>query len=104
MCLKTRFAFALLALVSAAMAFSAPPPNDNFADRIMITLDRLPPDSLAKITDFIYFVRKRALEPERFAEQLHELSLRTDLKTMSRVETAHLENEFEGYDQRYPRL
>src|SRR5437762_1155868 len=47
MCLKTRFAFALLALVSAAMAFSAPPPNDNFADRIIITLDRLPPDSLA---------------------------------------------------------
>jgi hypothetical protein len=63
----------------------------------------LPPESLEEITDFVYFVRKRMLEPESFAEQLRELSLRTDLKTLSRVEQSHLEKEFEGYEQRYPR-
>ena len=47
MSVKTPSAFALLALVSAGTAFSAPPPNDNFADRIVVTLDPFPPGSLA---------------------------------------------------------
>src|SRR2546426_2445614 len=33
-------------LVSAAMSISAPPPNDNVADRIKITVGWLPADSL----------------------------------------------------------
>jgi hypothetical protein len=53
----------------------------------------LPAETLAEITDFIYFVRKRTLEYHRFEEEL---------KNLARAEITHLEKEFEGYEQRYP--
>jgi hypothetical protein len=54
----------------------------------------LPAETLAEITDFIFFVRKRALEQQSFEEEL---------KQLSRVQVAHLETEFKDYEQRYPR-
>jgi len=54
----------------------------------------LPPETLAEITDFIYFVRKRTLQQQSFEEEL---------KQLSRAEVAHLEKEFEGYERLYPR-
>lgn len=53
----------------------------------------LPAETLAEITDFIYFVRKRVLEQSSFEKELEQLS---------RAEVAHLEKEFEGYEQLYP--
>ncbi len=63
----------------------------------------LPADCLAEIVDFIYFVRKRVLQPEAFREEVHELTVRVDLKKLTRDEGAHLEKEFEDYERRYPR-
>jgi hypothetical protein len=63
----------------------------------------LPPESLAEIADFVYFVRKRVLRPQAFAEELRDLSLRAELKQLSREEEAHLETEFSDYEQRFPR-
>ena len=54
----------------------------------------LPPETLAEITDFIYFVRKRTLQQQSFEEEL---------KQLSRAEVAHLEKELEGYERFYPR-
>ncbi len=54
----------------------------------------LPPELLAEITDFIYFVRRRTLEQQDFEDELRQLS---------HSQVAHLEKEFDGYDQRYPR-
>jgi hypothetical protein len=62
----------------------------------------LPPENLAEIADFIYFVRKRVLHPEAFADELRELSLRAELKRLSREEEAHLEKEFTDYEQPFP--
>jgi hypothetical protein len=62
----------------------------------------LPPEVLAEIADFIYFVRKRVLEPQTFGEELQNALLRVELRQLSRTEEAHLEKEFEGYDQLYP--
>jgi hypothetical protein len=62
----------------------------------------LPPEILAEIADFIYFVRKRVLEPQTFREELQNALLRVELRQLSRAEEAHLEKEFEGYDQLYP--
>jgi hypothetical protein len=62
----------------------------------------LPPEILAEIADFIYFVRKRALQPQAFEEDLQNALLRFELRQLSRDEEAHLEKEFEGYDQLYP--
>jgi hypothetical protein len=62
----------------------------------------LPPEILAEIADFIYFVRKRALQPQDFEEELQSALLRVELKQLSRDEQAHVEKEFEGYDKLYP--
>ena len=54
----------------------------------------LPPDVLAEIADFVFFVRKRALKQKKYEEELNRLS---------REEVTHLEKEFESYEQLYPR-
>jgi hypothetical protein len=61
---------------------------------ILDGIDGLPPDLLAEITDFVYFVRKRTLEQQNFEAELRQLS---------RAQVSHLEKEFDTYEQRYPR-
>jgi len=63
----------------------------------------LPSDVLAEIVDFIYFVRKRAAEPRVFEEELRNGLARAEMKRLSRDSEAHLDMEFDGYEQRYPR-
>lgn len=63
---------------------------------ILEGLKGLPPEVLAEINDFVYFVRKRVLQPDVFADEL------VALQRLSRAETAHLEAEFENYERRYP--
>jgi len=63
----------------------------------------LPPETLAEIAAFVYFVRQRALQPQTFNEELQNALLGEELKKLSRTEEAHLEEEFAGYEQRYPR-
>lgn len=65
-------------------------------------IEGLPPEMLAEIADFIYFVRKRALQPQAF-EELQNILLNKELRQLSRDAEAHLEKEFEGYEQLYPR-
>ena len=62
----------------------------------------LPLETLAEIVDFIYFLRKRVLQPEIFEEELQSTLLNFELRQLSRNEEAHLEKEFEEYDKRYP--
>jgi hypothetical protein len=62
----------------------------------------LSPEALAEITDFIYFVRKRTLQPQAFEEEILDLFLRDELTRLSRDEAEHLEQEFEGYARTYP--
>lgn len=57
----------------------------------------LPRDMLAEIVDFIYFIRKRKLQPEVFEEELQHTLLNAELHQLSREEEAHLEKEFENY-------
>jgi hypothetical protein len=63
----------------------------------------LPTETLAEIVDFIYFLRKRAQQPDLFAEELRSALLGEEVKQLSRNEEAHLEQEFANYEQRYPR-
>jgi len=62
-----------------------------------------PSEVLAEITDFVYFVRKRLLQPQAFEEDLQSTLLREELRQLSRDEEAHVEQEFAGYDQLSPR-
>lgn len=63
----------------------------------------LPTDSLAQIVDFIFFLRKRSLQPKEFEEELYTTLLFSDLKQLNRDEVEHLEKEFNDYDRFYPR-
>jgi hypothetical protein len=70
---------------------------------ILEGLQGLPPEALTEIADFVYFVRRRILQPEAFREELDGISIRAELRELGRQEEAHLEEEFEGYDRKYPR-
>lgn len=59
-------------------------------------LQGLPPEALAEIQDFVYFVRKRILQPDEFSEEL------AALRFMSQQEMEHLEAEFANYQEEYP--
>ncbi|NOT57048.1 MAG: hypothetical protein HOP18_20805 [Deltaproteobacteria bacterium] len=63
----------------------------------------LPPETLAEIADFIYFVRQRVSHSHILNEELQSALDRGELKNLSRTEEAHLEEEFVDYEQRYPR-
>ncbi len=63
----------------------------------------LPDDALAEIADFVYFLRKRMLEPDAFEQERAQLLLSANRKHLSRSEEAHLEQEFQDYDRLYPR-
>ncbi|HEV8573505.1 MAG TPA: hypothetical protein VGR43_02245 [Dehalococcoidia bacterium] len=75
----------------------------NYRDFILEGLDGLPPEALAEIAGYIFLVRKRLLQPEAFDQELQDALLRLDLKHLGRSEEAHLEEEFEGYEQLHPR-
>jgi hypothetical protein len=62
----------------------------------------LPPETLVEIVDFIYFVRKRVLEPQIHEAELENVLLKAELKLLNRNEALHLEQEFEDYEQQYP--
>jgi hypothetical protein len=70
---------------------------------ILEGLQGLPAEALAEIADFVYFVRKRVLQPQAFLEEVEALLTRDALTRLSRAETEHLEKEFDGYEQRFPR-
>jgi hypothetical protein len=63
----------------------------------------LPPELLDEIVDFVYLLRKRALDPQGFAAEQRAFLLRSPLAQLSRDETRHLEEEIADYEQRYPR-
>ena len=62
----------------------------------------LPPELLAEVADFVYFIRKRAMQPEDFQEELRNVLLNVELRQLSQSEENHLEEEFEGYEHLYP--
>lgn len=64
----------------------------------------LPPEALAEIVDFVYFIRRKTQQPERFAHDRETLLLAAELEQLSVSETEHLEAEFQDYAERYPRV
>ena len=75
----------------------------DYQQLIIEGIEGLPPDVLAEIADFVLFVRKRAMQPQAFEEEIQNALLRIELKQLSRDEEAHSEKEFEGYEHLHPR-
>ena len=77
--------------------------SQNYQELIIEGIKGLPPDILAEIANFVYFIRKRAMQPQDFEEEMHNALLNIELKQLSRQEEEHLEKEFEDYEHLYPR-
>jgi len=74
----------------------------NYKKLIMEGIDDLPSDILAEIASFVYFVRRRAVQPDLFEQELENALMYVDLKQLDQAELSHLEEEFKDYDRRYP--
>jgi hypothetical protein len=76
--------------------------EQTYQQLILDGIQTLPPNALAEVVDFVYFIRKKCLQPKRFAEEHYETLLQTELQTLSHQEQTHLEQEFADYEKRYP--
>jgi len=76
--------------------------NQAYEELIVEGIKGLPTDVLSEIADFVYFVRRRALEPQAFEDELRHVLLRAELRQMSADQTRHLEQEWKGYDELHP--
>jgi hypothetical protein len=65
-------------------------------------INGLAPEALVEIVDFVYFVRKRTLQPQAFEEHLRTALLNKELRDLSSEEEHHMDKEFEDYDKLYP--
>jgi hypothetical protein len=65
-------------------------------------IQTLPPEALSEIFDFVYFIRKKWLQPQYFEEERYETLLQTELHSLSHAEQTHLEQEFADYERLYP--
>ena len=63
----------------------------------------LPPNLLAEVANFVYFLRKQAADPDTFAEEQYALLVGDDLAELKQEEWQHLEAEVANYEQRFPR-
>jgi len=60
-------------------------------------INGLSPEALVEIVDFVFFVRKRTLQPNDFEEDLRTALLNKELRDLSREEEVHMDKEFEDY-------
>ena len=63
----------------------------------------LPTETLREIADFVYFVRRRAVDPKSFEDEQFRALVEEDLGNLDESELKHLEEEFADYESVYPR-
>lgn len=76
--------------------------NQRYEQIILEGIKGLPANTLLEIADFVYFVRKRALQPQEFIADLEIINIGVEGRMISQVEQEHLEEEFADYEQLYP--
>jgi hypothetical protein len=79
-------------------------PSQYYENLIIEGIRRLPPEALAEIADFIYFIRCKTEQPERFVHDRENVLLAAELKQLGLSEAEHLESEFQDYAKRYRRV
>jgi hypothetical protein len=77
--------------------------NETYQEMIVHGIEGLPAEMLAEIADFVYFLRKRALNPKQFEDDLRGVLIHAEMQQMSREEEHHLEGEFADYEKRFPK-
>jgi len=77
--------------------------TQNYEQLIISGIKGLPPEMQREVADFVYFLRRRIVDPTSFEEEQYRILLDEDLSNLSENETKHLEEEFSDYDNLYPR-
>jgi hypothetical protein len=75
----------------------------NYEKLILNGINGLPSEALREVADFVYFLRKKTKNPQAFADEHYQILIDEDLANLSQTEFKHLDEEFENYDQLYPR-
>lgn len=73
----------------------------DYRELILDGIKGLPDRALAEIADFIWVMRQRELD-EGENDAFHQFSFGVERSRLSMQNEAHLEEEFAGYDSRYP--
>jgi hypothetical protein len=73
-----------------------------FREIVLRATEGLSDAALEEIASYVLLVRKRELQPRSLSEEIENELLRLELKKLSRQEEAHLEEEFDDYERRYP--
>lgn len=76
--------------------------NQRYEQIILEGIKGLSANTLIEIADFVYFVRKRTLQPQEFIADLAMINIGVEGRVMSQFEQQHLEEEFADYEQLYP--
>lgn len=77
--------------------------TQNYEQLIVTGIKGLPQEMLREVADFVYFLRRRAANPESFEEEQYHVLIEQELSNLNESETEHLEEEFADYDNLYPR-
>lgn len=74
----------------------------SYQELILNGINGLPEQTLAEIADFVYFVRLRVLGADD-ENSLYETILGLERAELIDETESHLDKEFAGYEQLYPR-
>jgi len=78
--------------------------NTTSYEKIIVSgIKGLPTETLREIADFVYFVRRRAVDPKSFEDEQFRALVEEDLSNLTETELKHLEEEFADYESVYPR-
>ena len=70
---------------------------------IINNLSGLQDSYLKEIAEYVFFIRQKAINPESFQDHFAQVMLMDELALLNRQETVHLEDEFDNYQQQYPK-
>lgn len=74
-----------------------------FKEIILKSLQGLKEEQLREVAEFIYFVKQKTQNPERFREALEIDLIGSSLADLNSAESSHVEEEFENYQNLYPK-
>lgn len=69
-----------------------------YKEMIVNGIADLPPDLLAEVADFVFFIRKQPDNPEQFIIERYASLLQKELGDLGDDELAHLETEIADYE------
>jgi hypothetical protein len=75
----------------------------SYRERIRDGIEGLPEEALVEVARLVDILQDSEDELLQFVDDLRDAMLLAETRRVSRASQRHLEEEFEGYDQKYPK-